>query len=89
MCLSIPAKVEKIDGNMAVCSVGKSTYEADLQMVDFENIKPGDYVLIHTGFAIQKLDSEEAEETLKIFEEFKTLNIELDAEEKEKGTRIV
>lgn len=89
MCLSIPAKVEKIDGNMAVCSVGKSTYEADLQMVDFENIKPGDYVLIHTGFAIQKLDSEEAEETLKTFEEFKTLNIELDEEEKEKGTRIV
>ena len=89
MCLSIPAKVEKINGEMAVCSVGKSSYEASLQMLDLEEVKVGDYVLIHTGFAIQKLDIEEAEASLKTFEEFKKMNDDLDSEEKQEGTRIV
>ena len=89
MCLSIPARVEKINGDMAVCSVGDSSYEASLQMLDLEEIKVGDYVLIHTGFAIQKLDEEEAKASLKTFEEFKKMNDDLDSEEKEEGTRIV
>lgn len=89
MCLSIPARIEKINGEMAVCSVGDSSYEASLQMLDLEDVKVGDYVLIHTGFAIQKLDLEEAEASLKTFEEFKKMNDELDLEEKQKGTRIV
>lgn len=89
MCLSIPARIEKINGEMAVCSVGDSSYEASLQMLDLEDVTVGDYVLIHTGFAIQKLDLEEAEASLKTFEEFKKMNDELDLEEKQKGTRIV
>ncbi len=89
MCLSIPARVEKINGDMAVCSVGDSSYEASLQMLDLEEIKVGDYVLIHTGFAIQKLDEEEAKASLKTFEEFKKMNDDLDSEEKKEGTRIV
>jgi hydrogenase expression/formation protein HypC len=89
MCLSIPAKVEKINGETAICSVGKSTYEASLQMLELEEVKIGDYLLIHTGFAIQKLDTEDAEETLKTFEEFKTMNDQLDQEERETGNRIV
>lgn len=89
MCLSIPAKIEKINGETAVCSVGKSTYEASLQMLDLEELKVGDYVLIHTGFALQKLDAEEAEATLKTFEEFKEMNDKLDKEEQEQGTRII
>jgi len=89
MCLSIPARVEKINGDMAVCSVGDSSYEASLQMLELEEIKVGDYVLIHTGFAIQKLDEEEARDSLKTFEEFEKLNKDLDSEEQEKGKRIV
>ncbi|PLX13917.1 MAG: HypC/HybG/HupF family hydrogenase formation chaperone [Marinilabiliales bacterium] len=89
MCLSIPAKVEEINGEMAICSVGKSKYEASLQMIEFENVEIGDYVLIHTGFAIQKLDAEEAEASLKTFDEFKELNNALDEEEKQDGQRIV
>lgn len=89
MCLSIPARIEKINGEMAVCSVGDSSYEASLQMLELEDVKVGDYVLIHTGFAIQKLDIEEAEASLKTFEEFKKMNDDLDLEEKQKGTRIV
>jgi len=87
MCLSIPAKVEKIEDDMAVVSVGGTKYNASLQMLDDVNI--GDYILLHTGFAIQKLTPEEAEESLKVFEEFEELNKQLDEEEKETGERIV
>lgn len=87
MCLSIPAKVESIEGEMAVVSVGGTTYNASLQMV--EDIKIGDYVLLHTGFAIQKISEDEALQTLKIFEEFKDLNKKLDDEEQSTGKRIV
>lgn len=72
MCLSIPSKVIAVDGNKALVSVGGTNYEASLQMLD--DVKPGDYVLIHTGFAIQKISEEEALETLKVFEDFDDLN---------------
>jgi len=87
MCLSIPAKVEKIEGDMAVVSVGGTKYNASLQMLD--DVSLGDYILLHTGFAIQKLTPEEAEESLKVFEEFEELNKRLDEEERETGERIV
>ena len=87
MCLSIPAKVEKIENEMAIVSVGGTRYEASLQMLDDVNV--GDYILMHTGFAIQKLDPEEAEQSLKVFKEFEELNESLDEEEKETGERIV
>jgi len=86
MCLSIPAKVEKIEDDMAIVSVGGTKYNASLQMLDDVNI--GDYILLHTGFAIQKLTPEEAEESLKVFEEFEELNKRLDEEERESGERI-
>ncbi|PKP34310.1 MAG: HypC/HybG/HupF family hydrogenase formation chaperone [Bacteroidetes bacterium HGW-Bacteroidetes-17] len=86
MCLSIPAKVESIEGEMAIVSVGGTTYEASLQMID--HVEIGDYVLLHTGFAIQKISEEDAVETLKIFEEFEDLNQRLDEEEKTTGNRI-
>lgn len=87
MCLSIPAKVETIEDDMAVVSVGGTKYNASLQMLD--DVKIGDYILLHTGFAIQKLTAEEAEESLKVFEEFDELNKRLDEEERETGERIV
>lgn len=87
MCLSIPAKVETIEDDMAVVSVGGTKYKASLQMLD--DVKIGDYILMHTGFAIQKLNPEEAAESLKVFEEFEELNKRLDEEEKERGERIV
>lgn len=69
MCLSIPAKVVDIKGNMADVSIGGTIFKAGLQMV--ENVEVGDYVLLHTGFAIQKISEEEALETLKILNEMK------------------
>jgi len=87
MCLSIPAKVKTIDGEMAVVSVGGTEYNASLQML--EDVKVGDYILLHTGFAIQKISPEDAEETLKLFDEFEELNRQLDEQEKKTGKRII
>jgi hydrogenase expression/formation protein HypC len=69
MCLSTPAKVVDINENIAEVSVGGTIFKAGLQLV--ENVGVGDWVLLHTGFAIQKLDESEAIETLKILKEIK------------------
>ncbi|MCX6254198.1 MAG: HypC/HybG/HupF family hydrogenase formation chaperone [Bacteroidia bacterium] len=73
MCLSIPAKIVSIDGNMADVSAGGTVFKAGLHMI--ENAKIGDYILLHAGFAIQKVSEKEAVETLKLLEEIdKSLN---------------
>ncbi len=87
MCLSIPARVDSIEDDMAMVSVGGVNYRASLQLLD--DVAVGDYILLHTGFAIQKIGPEEAEETLRVFGEFEELNRKLDEEEKESGERIV
>lgn len=86
MCLSVPAKVMRIEGENAEVSVGGTIMQANLGLVD--DVGVGDYILLHTGFALQKIDEEEAMETLKTFEEFSELNEALDEEEKETGRRI-
>lgn len=82
MCLSVPAKILSIEDEMAQCSVGGAIVQASLQMVTAEGIKPGDYVLLHTGFALQKISEEEAEASLNLFNEFEDFNKRLDEEEK-------
>jgi len=89
MCLSIPARVDKIEGDIATCTVGESSYDASLELISNENVKVGDYVLIHTGFALQKLDTEDALETLRTFDEFKALNEKMDNEEKDQNKRLI
>jgi len=69
MCLAIPMKVEKVEGEFAIVSVGSVKKEVNISFI--ENVKKGDYLIVHAGFAISKLDKKEAEETLKIFEEMK------------------
>lgn len=89
MCLSIPARVDKIEKETAVCTVGTSSYNASLELLQNEDVQVGDYVLIHTGFAIQKLDAEEAAASLRTFKEFKLLNEKMDIEEIENQTRLI
>jgi hydrogenase expression/formation protein HypC len=67
MCLSIPVKIISIEGNMADVSAGGTVFKAGLHMIDNPNV--GDYVLLHAGFAIQKISEEEAEETMKLLRE--------------------
>jgi len=71
MCLSIPAKILSIDGEQAKVSVRGAEYSAGLQMINDPEV--GDYVLLHAGFAIQKISDEEAKETLKILREMDNL----------------
>lgn len=68
MCLAIPAKVLEIHGEKAVVDFGGVKREAWITLVD--KVKIGDYLIIHTGYAIQILNKKEAEETLKLFNEF-------------------
>lgn len=67
MCLSIPAKILSISGSMAEVSAGGSVFKAGIQMI--EDARPGDYILLHAGFAIQKISEEEALETIRIIDE--------------------
>lgn len=67
MCLSLPARVIAIEGEMAEVSVGGAVFRAGLQMVD--DVTVGDYVLLHAGFAIEKLKEEDALETLRLLQE--------------------
>jgi len=67
MCLSIPVKIVSIEGTMAEVSAGGTLFRAGLHMI--EDAKIGDYVLLHAGFAIQKISEKEAEETIRLFDE--------------------
>jgi len=67
MCLAVPGKIIEIDGQTAKVDFGGVTHEANLMLI--EDASVGEYVLIHAGFAIQRLNAEEAEETLRLFGE--------------------
>ena len=71
MCLAVPAKIVKIDDTIAEVDMAGTTVRASLVMVP--DAKIGDYVLLHTGFAIQVLDEHEALETLKLFKEMEMI----------------
>lgn len=69
MCLAIPGKIVDIDAEQerAVVDYGDGTKrEANITLVE---VRIGDYVLVHAGFAIQVLDEKDAEETLDLFRE--------------------
>ncbi len=67
MCLAIPAKVVVVDGLEGDVELSGITRRVSLQLVP--EAKEGDYVLLHTGYAISLIDEEEARETLKMFRE--------------------
>ena len=68
MCLALPALVkELLPQEMALVSLGGVTKEISLALVD--GVAVGDYVIVHVGYALSKLDPEEAEKTLELFAE--------------------
>ncbi len=66
MCLAIPGKVVSINGTNAVIDFGGVRRETNISLVE---VKPGDYVIVHAGFAIQTVDESDALETIKLWEE--------------------
>ena len=69
MCLAVPAQVIEIsqDGNHAIVSLNGVTVDSSLALVD--DVCVHDYVLVHVGFALNKIDQAEAEKTIALFAE--------------------
>lgn len=64
MCVAVPFLVKSINNNRAVIESLGVLSEADISLVD---VQPGDYILVHAGFAIAKLEPDEALETIEAF----------------------
>jgi len=67
MCLAVPGRVLKLEGNLAKVDFGGVRRDVRVDLVP--RVREGEYVLVHAGFAIQVLDEKAAEETLKAWEE--------------------
>ncbi len=67
MCLAIPSMIVKIEDEMATIDVDGVKRKASLLLV--EDARVGDYVIVHAGFAIRKIDEEAAQESLKYLRE--------------------
>ena len=68
MCLAVPLEISRIiSEDKALVNLGDTTLEINISLL--EDPKPGDYVIVHAGFAIQTLDLEEAQERLSLFRE--------------------
>ncbi|MFP3904974.1 MAG: HypC/HybG/HupF family hydrogenase formation chaperone [Armatimonadota bacterium] len=68
MCVAVPGKIEKIEGSVATVKVGEASTTANLDLLGQE-LQVGDYILVHAGFAINRIDREEAEEIEAVMEE--------------------
>lgn len=67
MCLAVPAKVVEIKGTMARVELGGNYREVGIRLVP--EVKVGDWVLVHAGFALEIVDPKQAEETLALLQE--------------------
>jgi len=67
MCVAVPALVKSIEGSLARVEIGGIVREVSLRLTPEARV--GDYVIVHTGYAINVLDQAEGEETLRLFEE--------------------
>ncbi len=81
MCLAIPGKiVEIVDeiNQIAKVEVGGVKRNINIGMLDKDEARVGDYVLIHVGFAMSKVDEREAEDTLRVLKEIGEFDLELE-----------
>lgn len=66
MCLGVPAVVKQVDG--ISCTVSTGGVEMNVRCDMLDDVKPGDCVLVHAGFALQRIDKDEVEKTLRDIE---------------------
>lgn len=78
MCLAVPLAIKRIDGTMADVEIGGVMRQVSLVLTP--EAREGDYVLVHTGFAISVLDESEAQETLALFAELAEAERQMDEE---------
>jgi hydrogenase expression/formation protein HypC len=72
MCLAVPAKILSINGDIAVIELGGTQREASVMLL--ENPSVGDWVILHAGFAIEKLSEEDAQQTFALLREIMDSN---------------
>lgn len=71
MCLAVPMQIKEIpEPRRGICDLDGSTQVVDISLI--ENPSVGDYVIIHAGFAIERLDPQEADTRLDLFDELAT-----------------
>ncbi len=69
MCLAVPARVEKIDEKKQMATVTLDQIKVKVSLALVDDVAIGDYVLVHVGYALNKIDEQEATATLKLFSE--------------------
>jgi hydrogenase expression/formation protein HypC len=69
MCLAVPMQIKQIDGFQCVCEARGIEREVSLFMLQDEQLEPGDHVLVHVGYAIQKVSEAEAADAWALFDE--------------------
>jgi hydrogenase expression/formation protein HypC len=69
MCLAVPMQISHIDGFNARCAAKGVEREVSLFLLQAETLQKGDYVLIHVGYAIQKISEEEAQSTWELLDQ--------------------
>lgn len=69
MCLAVPMKIIKKEGNFAQAECGTLRQKINIEMLS--NLKLGDYCIVHAGFAIEKIDKIRAQETLRLIDEIR------------------
>jgi len=69
MCLAVPMKITAIDGYQCTCEAKGIEREVSLFMLQHEDVAVGDFILVHVGYAIQKVSAEEAAESWALFDE--------------------
>lgn len=69
MCLAVPMQITQLDGFNARCSARGVEREVSLFLLQDDTLQVGDYVLIHVGYAIQRLSAEQARETWELFDQ--------------------
>ncbi len=69
MCLAIPAKVISVDEHSDMVTVALGEIEKQISTAFLDGVEIDDYVLVHVGYALQKISDEEAQKTLQLFAE--------------------
>ncbi len=69
MCLGIPMRIIEIDGHNARCDAGGVERDVNLFMLQEEEVKVDDLVIVHVGYAIQKVSEQEAQTTWELYDE--------------------
>jgi hydrogenase expression/formation protein HypC len=69
MCLGIPMQVDEIDGFVARCSAKGVEREVSLFMLPEGEVQVGDYVMVHVGYAIQRMTEEDARSAWELFDQ--------------------